>query len=245
MSFFSMAQPEEGVNAKVGVDVAADKNINLFDQPTGANQLYTFQPRQKDIEGSPFLVDGYSMGNLVTVDTFNVVNIQLKYNVHEDCVEITKKKQRTNLFAHKIKKFDFYDVVEARQRTFMNGFNNYLDNYSPLSYYEVLYDGDVKLLVKHDKPVMRMGSKISAPGINTNTATKQYSYIKRIYLKDGETYHRIKYKRSSILTAIGSPELKKYLKENKIRCRTAESVTEAIKQYEKLKKAKEEEVEEK
>lgn len=194
MSFFSMAQPEEGVNAKVGVDVAADKNINLFDQPTGANQLYTFQPRQKDIEGSPFLVDGYSMGNLVTVDTFNVVNIQLKYNVHEDCVEITKKKQRTNLFAHKIKKFDFYDVVEARQRTFMNGFNNYLDNYSPLSYYEVLYDGDVKLLVKHDKPVMRMGSKISAPGINTNTATKQYSYIKRIYLKDGETYHRIKYK---------------------------------------------------
>lgn len=215
-----------------------ENNMNYFTDASSPGRLYTFQPKTKNVEGSPFLVEGTVNGKLFTADSILVSNIPFRYNAHEDCVEIVRKGTSYNLFAYKIKGFSFYDMTTGKNRIFVNGYKNYLDNLSPLSYYEVLYRGkDVKLLVKHNKPVMRVNSKINAPGINTNTATAQYSYTKSIYILDGDDFIPIKFNRASIMESIGNAKIRKFLKENKNKCRTAEEVSAVLKFYEALKQA--------
>ena len=234
LSFSAFAQDE--IHNLIGNDdYLQEKNINYFSDASSPGRLYTFQPRNQEIGGSPYLVDGQVSGKLFTADSILVNNMLFKYNSHDDCVEIITKGKRTNLFAHKIKGFSFYDVELAKTRVFVNGFKNYTDNLSPLTYYEVLYSGDVKLLINHDKPVIKIPSKISTPGINSNTATKQYSYSKHIYIQDGDRFIPIRFNRGSIMESIGNGDIRKFLKDNKNRCRTTADVIEVLKFYEKLK----------
>jgi hypothetical protein len=234
LSFYAIAQDE--IHNIVGNDdYLQEKNINYFSDASSPGRLYTFRPRNTDIEGSPYLVEGQVSGKLFTSDSVLINNMPFKYNSHDDCVEIITKGEATNLFAHKIKGFSFHDRELAKTRVFVNGFKNYANNFSPLTYYEVLYSGNVKLLVKHNKPMVKIPSKISTPGINTNTATKRYSYAKHIYIQDGNSFIPIKFNRGSIMESIGNAEIRKFLKENKNKCRKAEDVIEVLKFYEKLK----------
>lgn len=237
LSFSALAQDE--IHNLVGGndDYLQEKNINYFSDASSPGRMYTFRPRNQEIEGSPYLVEGQVSGKLFTSDSILVNNMPFKYNSHEDCIEIVTKGERTNLFAHKIKGFSFYDTELKKTRVFVNGFKNYADNFSPLTYYEVLYSGKVKLLVKHEKPIIKVPSKINAPGINTNTATKQYSYIKRIYIQDGDSFIPIKFNRGSIMESIGDGDIRRFLKENKNKCRTEQEVIDVLKYYEKVKEA--------
>ena len=231
MSFFAVGQ-----GGSSEATTPQEKNANYFYDASSPGRLYTFKPKVKEVEGSPYLVEAAQTGKLIANDSVIVSNVIFRYNLHEDCVVLSKDGEETNLYSHKIRGFSFKEMETGKERVFVNGFKNYQDNYSPLSYFEVLYDGETKLLVKHDKMVIRVSSKINAPGINTHTPTSQYSYLKRIYVKKGDEFILIKFNRSSVLAAIGSLKLRKHLKETKNRCRTEEDVIKAIKFYEENKK---------
>ncbi len=205
--------------------------LNQFINASGNGRLYLFNQGVKEVEGSPYLTEGIILGEILTKNETFLTNTAYKYNIHEDCIEMTKEGRRINIFAHQIRSFSFFDPIENRKRFFRNGFHNYQDNYTSITYYEVLYDGKVKLIRKYDKPIMRVGSKINVPGMNTNTATKRYSQIVRTYIKKGSEYIPVKLTRPNIKRALNSSELKAHLKETKNKCRTLEDVKKALAFY--------------
>lgn len=212
-----------------------ERDMNYFLAANSGERLYTFAPKVDDIEGSPYLMETPIMnGKLLTSDSLELSNMVFRYNMHDDRVEYKKDGKVVQLFPYRIRGFSFYDTEEQRKREFRNGFQNYLDNYTPVTYFEVLYDGEVKLLGKYEKQVIRIGSKINAPGINTHSATSQYSEIKRYYIQKGDEFTPIRLNKGDILRALSSSELKQHLKSTKNKCRTLADIVTAIKYYENL-----------
>lgn len=225
LCFAAFAQPEPSQTAK------EQSEINQFVNASGNGRLYTFNQPLKAVDGSPYLKEELLIGEILTKNDVYLTNTAYRYNIHQDCIEMIKEGRKINIFAHQIRSFSFFDPTENRMRYFRNGFHNYQDNYTSITYYEVLYDGKVKLIRKYDKPIMRVGSKINVPGVNTNTATKRYAQVVRTYIQKGTEYIPVKFNRASIKRALKSSDLKKHLKETKNRCSTIEDVQKALTFY--------------
>lgn len=237
LSVLVFAQSDLDINPNANTEPVDDEagKMNRFFNASGAGRLYVFHKRPVEIEGNPYLTEGPLMGNITTKNNVFLNTTLFKYNTNEDCIEMMKEGRAINIFAHQVKSFNFFDVVENRKRTFRNGFHNYADNYTSLSYYEVLYDGDVKLLRKFDNPVLRVKSNINVPGMNTNSATKKYVSLKRLYLKEGDKFIPVKkLTASSLKKALKSPEFNANLKATKNKCRNLEQIQEALKYYDTL-----------
>ena len=208
-----------------------EHEMNRFINGSGNGRLYVFQQPLPEVEGSPYLFEPIIYGDVLTSDSVVIKNVLFRYNIHKDCVEYTKDGKRVNVFAHQILEFRFKQ--NGKDRVFRNGFQNYVNNYTVLTYYEVLYDGKTKLILKHEKPVMRVNSKINAPGINSNTATKKYVNFNRYYIKKEGKYIPVRLRRKDIKAALGSDDFNLHLKETRNKCRTVENVAKALVYYDK------------
>lgn len=113
----------------------------------GKGQAFT-QITRTDVEGSPFLVDKWLSGKAETVKGMIYDNIKLKYEIYEDYVIFAYDTADEPLkFSDPIKTFLIYTPTPM---LFSNGFPA-IDKQTPESYYQVLSNGDMKLLKRVSK----------------------------------------------------------------------------------------------
>lgn len=175
-----------------------------------------------DIEGSPYLTDTWADG-WVVVDKGTYNNLKLKYDLKDDVLIFAGKDNTPMSFAETVKEFN----IDGR--SFASGFppaGPLLKN----AFYEVLADGNVKLLKHYAKRVQETKT-YGAAAVNREYSLTETYFI----LKDGKMIP-VKPDKRSLLEALNdkTAQLDAYLKTNKVNFKNDAALGKLVDYYNTL-----------
>lgn len=132
-----------------------------------------------DVVGTPYLYDGWTKGTVELVNGTFYKDLDLKFSLLKDELFFKNTKDDAMLaFVLPVKSFLF--EVGAQKNLYRNGFPE-VDNFNKTAYYQVLFDGNLKLLFKSYKTISEIKPYNSAT--TEKRFADNYSYY---VLKDGK-----------------------------------------------------------
>ena len=181
-----------------------------------------------DIKGTPFLFDDWVSGIVIlgNGETFN--NVPLKYNVFDEKLYFKNPKNNELLeFVQPVKSFKFNELKGAG--VFSKGFPA-IDRFNSETFYDVLFDGKVKLLNKKYKTVLEVRPY--------NSATVEKSFVDRndYYIVKGNKIERIKNSRKDFLDIFSdkSAQIDAFIKKEKINFKNNDDLVKVFNYFESL-----------
>ena len=181
-----------------------------------------------DIKGTPFLFDDWVSGIVIlgNGETFN--NVPLKYNVFDEKLYFKNPKNNEILeFVQPVKSFKFNELKGAG--VFSKGFPA-IDRFNSETFYDVLFDGKVKLLNKKYKTVLEVRPY--------NSATVEKSFVDRndYYIVKGNKIERIKNSRKDFLDIFSdkSAQIDAFIKKEKINFKNNDDLVKVFNYFESL-----------
>lgn len=105
-----------------------------------------------DVEGTELLYEKWLPANIQSANGKVYQGVMVKYNLLEDVAYFLGKGDVTMVFSTPIKQFTIEDKENNVSRTFRTGFPSF-NGYNANTFYEVLVDGDTKLLKKQRKKI--------------------------------------------------------------------------------------------
>ncbi|WP_295770805.1 hypothetical protein [uncultured Mucilaginibacter sp.] len=210
-----------GVKAQQGVNISSDG--------------YGFGVIGKvnnEIKGTPNLYDDWVEGTAVLADGTVYKDMDLIYDVMDNMLIFKSDKGTPLAFAKPVKEFtlNFSFNGNVHSRTFRNGFTA-IDGATSTTFYEVLSDGNVKLLKKIQKKVAeeRTGGSILASKVINNLNT--------YYLSRNQELVKIKKDKKSILAALNDKAdlIESYTDKNKLNFREEDGLVRIVNYYNRAK----------
>ena len=181
-----------------------------------------------DIKGTPFLFDDWVSGIVIlgNGETFN--NVPLKYNVFDEKLYFKNPKNNELLeFLQPVKSFKFNELKGAG--VFSKGFPA-IDRFNSETFYDVLFDGKVKLLNKKYKTILEVRPY--------NSATVEKSFVDRndYYIVKGNKIERIKNSRKDFLDIFSdkSAQIDAFIKKEKINFKNNDDLVKVFNYFESL-----------
>jgi len=166
-----------------------------------------------DLKGSPYFLDSWNKGIIVQANGQSYKDVELKYDQLEDELIFRDQQGRELGFAIPVKEFKINYISDGSPKSalFRNGFEPFKGS-TEKNYYEILYDGPVKLAKKNVKRIEQYREY--------NSAVTTKSVIERVKYYFYTTNQLKEFKRDvkSIQLAFGekSPTVLKYIDENKL-----------------------------
>jgi hypothetical protein len=107
-----------------------------------------------DVTGSPYLLDDWSKGIVEQGSKVSYKNVDLKYNLFKDELFFKNPKDGEMLgFVLPVTGFSL--TLQDKIEIYRNGFPE-IDNFNRKSYYQVLFDGGIKLLFKNHRTMQEV-----------------------------------------------------------------------------------------
>lgn len=186
--------------------------------------------KNADIKGSPFFKEDWLAGNVLlrTKDRFDSVFI--KYDLYRDLllVKVDEKEYEFNI---DVWEFTLPGSADDEKLLFRSGFEA-APGMTDKSFYQVLYDGKTKFLLKHRKQIV--SEMTSTPGVRARAFEDQKQYF---ILKPGGRMDKLRKKNKSILDLLGdAPELEKKIAAGKMKFNSDEDIIAVLKLYDSLEK---------
>jgi hypothetical protein len=122
--------------------------------------------KKTDVEGSELLYEKWLPATIKSSNGKEYNNVMVKYNLLEDVPYFLGKGEVTMIFSTPIKEFVINDKDQLNRRIFRAGFPIF-NAYTPLTFYEVLVDGKVKLLKKQNKRITEARAYNSATTVKS------------------------------------------------------------------------------
>jgi len=123
-----------------------------------------------DVSGSPYLLDDWSKGIVEQGNKISYKDVDLKYNLYTD--ELFFKNPRDGaMLGFVLPVTGFSLAIKDKIEIYRNGFPE-IDNFNRKSYYQVLFDGGIKLLFKNYRTLLEVkpyNSSISEKKLVDNT----------------------------------------------------------------------------
>lgn len=187
--------------------------------------------KETDIKGSPFLFDDWKKGNVLLKTKERVDSVLIKYNLYTDILQVKVDEQEYQ-FNVDVLEFLLPDPVSKETALFRSGFVP-VPGMNEKSFYQVLYDGKTKLLVKYKKLIV--SELTSTPGVKARAFEDQKSYF--ILTAQGRM-EKIKKKNKGILDLLDDKkeELKKMVDTNKLKLTSDDEIIKALEYYDSLTK---------
>lgn len=182
-----------------------------------------FENGYTEIEGSPYLNDNWVRGTVKAKHNGKVYEIaKMRYDVYKDEVEY-EENQKPYRFGGEITEFITNEGI------FRNGFPA-AESLTERSFYQVLFDGKVKLLKKNTVRVQ------SEKLYNSATQTKRFLKENSLYLFKDNSITRLKKDKKSLLEALSTKqeELEKFIKTEKLKLTKEEDIQRVVEKYEDL-----------
>lgn len=175
-----------------------------------------------DIEGSPYLIDAWADGS-VTIEKGTYSNLKLKYDLKDDAVIFSGKDNSPMGFAETVKSFSL------NGRNFASGFPA-AGLLLKTSFYEVLSNGNVKLLKHYTKRVQETKTYGSA-AVNREYSLSESYFI----LKDGKMIS-VKADKKALFEVLGdkASQLDVYTKSNKVNFKNDAALGKLVDYYNTL-----------
>ncbi|WP_219223729.1 hypothetical protein [Pedobacter antarcticus] len=131
--------------------------------------------KYENLIGSPYLYDTWDPGIVKLVNGSVLKDVDLKFDMVNDILLFKGKKGETLQFVEPVKEFTFSGP--EKHKIFRAGFES-TKNTAGNAFYEVLFDGNVKLLKRAKKVI------IESKGYNSATVTKNVDLVEKYYYVD-------------------------------------------------------------
>jgi len=180
-----------------------------------------FENSYMEIEGSPYLNDAWARGTVKAKHNGKVYEIaKMRYDVYKDEVEY-EENQKPYRFGGEISEF------VTNEGIFRSGFPA-LESLTNSSFYQVLYDGNLKLLKRN---IVRIQSEKL---YNSATQTKRFLKESALYLFKNGVMTRLTKDKKSLLEAMGDKqaEIEQFIKIEKLKLSKEEDVLRIVEKYE-------------
>lgn len=201
------------------ITICFSSNAQQYIQDIQGNVLT--EQSKTDVIGSPFLKNEFTNGNVVLTNGNKYENVPLKYDVSKDELYFKNPKDESMLsFVIPVKSF------ELEGRTYLNGFP-VTDNFNQNSYYELIFNGNIKLLIKNYKAI------IENKNYNSAVTEKRFEDFKAYYmLKEGKMI-RFKPSKKDLLETFNdkSAEIDAFLKKEKIDLKSNDDLAKVFEYY--------------
>lgn len=125
-----------------------------------------------ELNGSVYFTDSWATGSVKFANGKSINKILLKYNQLSDEPVFAGKNDMEYVFNDLVVEFSLNDTL-SRTRLFRNGFPA-TKQHSSRAFYEILADGNIKLLKKNTKKVMLTKEFNSATSVQTVTDNIEY-----------------------------------------------------------------------
>ncbi len=188
--------------------------------------------KDADVKGSPFLFDDWKKGNVLLKTKERIDSVLIKYNLYADMLQVKVDEQEYQ-FNIDVMEFLLPDPVSKETALFRSGFNP-VAGMNEKSFYQVLYDGKTKLLVKYKKLIT--SELTSTPGVKAKVFEDQKLYF---ILTASGRMEKIRKKNKGILDLLDGKkeELKKMVETNKLKLADDEEIIKILEYYDSLTKA--------
>ncbi|MDF3077938.1 MAG: hypothetical protein K0S09_1827 [Sphingobacteriaceae bacterium] len=177
----------------------------------------------EDIQGSPYLNESWSDG-LITLTDGSSYRTKLNFDQVNEHV-LFLKDGNTYLLQTPIKQFEI-QAFDGSRRKFLNGFPETAKDADKSTFYELLVDGDAKLLKRVKKKIVEeRGSGSILPSKQIQTANEYYAYIDggMVQLTDNKSVYKA-------LAAKG--DVQKFSLENKLNLKREDDLRRVFKHFE-------------
>lgn len=108
--------------------------------------------KYKNVIGSPYLFENWTLGTAKTIDNATKKNVQLKYDEVEDILIMKGDDNELFIFPVQVAEFSINDLENNATRTFRSGFAAKKVS-TDKSFFEMIVDGKLKLLKKNHKVI--------------------------------------------------------------------------------------------
>jgi hypothetical protein len=181
-----------------------------------------------NLKGSPYFVNDWSKGVIKQSNGQSIKDVEVKYDQLQDELIFKDVNGQELGFAVPVVEFKIDYVVNglAKSSLFRNGFEPFRGS-TELSYYEVLYNGQLKLAKKNTKRVEEYREYNSAITTKSIIERTKYYYYTTNKLSEFNADNK------SILKAFGesATPLLEYIKENKLNLKTEEDLIKMFNFY--------------
>ncbi|MES2652151.1 MAG: hypothetical protein V4663_10440 [Bacteroidota bacterium] len=185
--------------------------------------------KYKNVNGSPYLFEDWTLGTAKTIDNATKKDIQLKYDEVEDILIMKGDNNKLLIFPVQVAEFNINDPKTNIARLFRSGFTATKTN-TDKSFFEVIADGKVRLLRKNHKIISE--SKEYSGAINKSISDG----IKYYLVNEDNTPVAVKLdiKSISALLPAKQVQLTEYAKTNKLNLKNHEDAVKLISYYNSL-----------
>jgi hypothetical protein len=185
-----------------------------------------------DVQGFPFIFEQWNQGIVRLNNGKSYSNVQLKYDLVSD--EVFFKDLKTDQvlkFVDQVLEFKLIPAGQAAEQAliFRNGFLSN-EGISPKAYYQVLFDGGVKLLKRKIKKVVEIKP------FNSASSTKIFEEIESYYISKENKTIKIRKDKKQILSELAdhSEDLEKFIKIEKLNIKLEADLIKLIAYYNSL-----------
>ncbi len=176
-----------------------------------------------DIEGSPYLNDNWSVGFAKAKHNNKTYELKrVRYDIYKDELEYDVAGSYFRL-SDQITEFSCGDG------TFRNGFTN-AEPLTIRSFYQILYDGKIKLL-------KRIAAQIATEKLyGSASETKRFLKEEALFIQKNGILTRIKKDKKTILEILSDkqPQIEAFIKEQKLKPTREEDIVKIIEKYDGL-----------
>lgn len=181
-----------------------------------------------DVVGTPYLYDGWTKGTVELVNGTFYKDIDLKFSLLKDELFFKNTKDETMLsFVLPVKSFLL--AGGAQKNLYKNGFPE-IDHFTKISYYQVLFDGNSKLLFKNYKTI----SEIKP--YNSATTEKKFADNESYYIFKDDVMKKIRPTKKEFLGLFKNKntEMEAFIKTEKIDFKNNQDLTRVFEFYNSL-----------
>ncbi len=181
-----------------------------------------------DIKGSPFMFGDWVLGTVMLGNGDTYSNVPLKYNIFDEKLYFKNPKNAELLeFVQPVKSFKFIELKGSG--IFSKGFPT-IDKFNTETFYDVLFDGKVKLLNKKYKTLLEVKP------YNSATAEKSFVDQNEYYLFKDSKIKRIKNSKKDFLEIFSdkSNQVDDFIKKEKIDFKNNDDLVKVFSYYDSL-----------
>jgi len=180
--------------------------------------------KKVDVEGSEFLYEKWLPTIVKNTKGNEFKDVMVKYNLLEDIPYFLGKADQPMSFTVPLAEFTIRKENGELQK-FKSGFPA-IDKYNELTFYEVLVDGNAKLLKKTSKKITENRA------YNSATTVKQIVDNISYFIAEDNKILSVKKDKKSILSALSNKEkIQKYLSESGTSIKKEEDLIKAVTAY--------------
>jgi hypothetical protein len=182
------------------------------------------------VEGSFFINNDWTVGNVILYNGKAIKGMPLKYNLRDEVLLLLDKNQVSRLLRDdQIEKFEWFDSEKDKNMLFINCLEYELNGVPMVGFLELLSTGKVDLLLYRTLTLQEGYYSVTHDAGQLND---EYKINEIFYLSSEKSMVEIKNKKALYeYTGDHAGEIKSYVKKNKLRLKDPDDLTELINYY--------------